>query len=634
MTAQGRLHFASPPSFEGGQTTYEVTVVATDEGALTGTFDVTVTVTDVEEEGAVTITPLRGWTDTQFSATLTDGDDPVSSETWQWARSTNRSSWTDISGETSSAYTATADDVSNYLRVSTEYTDGRGSGKTVEAVLTTRIADVADKPTTNETPDFADTSATPSIGQGTAPRRSIGAAVRATDEDRDDVLIYSLSGTDADSFDIDPRTGQLRTKAVLLHDPQGQNTYTVTVEVHDGFDGSYSPSTASDATIDVTITVTAAPTVVRPPPPRNGGGGGGGGAPANRPPEFSEGSTTGRSIPENTPAGVTIGGPLTATDRDRDDTLTYSLRGVDAAAFDIDPATGQLLTKAPLDHESLAAYSLIVAVHDGKSPTGSDSDRNDNFITVAIDVENADEPGSVALSSTEPQVDVALTAVLTDPDGGLARVAWRWERSADQTAWAAIDGAESDVYTPAIGDWGSYLRVTASYDDGHGRGKSAEALTAESVPGLAFPVAPSGGLERSVAENAGAGEAVGSPVTAMHPDGGALTYALSGPDAASFTIDERTGQIRVGAGTAMDYEADKNVYAVTVTAADSSGASAAVAVTISVTDVPLPGRANDYDADNNEAIDRDEAIAAVADYFRGVIGREQTIAIISLYFAG
>ena len=245
-----------------------------------------------------------------------------------------------------------------------------------------------------------------------------------------------------------------------------------------------------------------------------------------------------------------------------------------------------------------------------------------------------DEPGTVALSSYQLQIDIALTAVLTDPDGGLDRVAWLWERSTDQTAWTEIDGAESDVYTPVIGDLSSYLRVTASYDDGHGQEKSAEALTADPVPGPVFPDAPSGGLERSVAENADEGEAVGSPVTATLRDGGALTYTLSGPGEASFTIDERTGQIRVGAGTMLDYEADQNVYEVTVTAADSSGASAAVAVTISVTDVDLPGRGNDYDADNDETIDRDEAIATVADYFRGAITQDEALAIINLYFTG
>ena len=93
-----------------------------------------------------------------------------------------------------------------------------------------------------------------------------------------------------------------------------------------------------------------------------------------------------------------------------------------------------------------------------------------------------------------------------------------------------------------------------------------------------------GAIGRSVAENTGAGEAVGAPVMATDAEGDAVTCALGGADADLFTIDEDTGQIRVGAGTALDYEADKNIYEVVVTATDSSGASATVAVAIKVTE--------------------------------------------------
>ena len=68
------------------------------------------------------------------------------------------------------------------------------------------------------------------------------------------------------------------------------------------------------------------------------------------------------SVPENTPPGVNIGNPVSASDDDDDgednndiefgDTLTYSLSGTDAASFDIDASTGQLITKAPLDFET------------------------------------------------------------------------------------------------------------------------------------------------------------------------------------------------------------------------------------------------------------------------------------------
>ena len=63
------------------------------------------------------------------------------------------------------------------------------------------------------------------------------------------------------------------------------------------------------------------------------------------------------SVPENTPPGVNIGDPISATDDDETgtdamefgNTLTYKLGGDDAASFDIDASTGQLITKAPLD---------------------------------------------------------------------------------------------------------------------------------------------------------------------------------------------------------------------------------------------------------------------------------------------
>ena len=79
-------------------------------------------------------------------------------------------------------------------------------------------------------------------------------------------------------------------------------------------------------------------------------------------------------------------------------------------------------------------------------------------------------------------------------------------------------------------------------------------------------------VERTVAENAVSGAAVGAPITATTPGGEALVYTLGGTDAASFAVDPATGQIRVGVGTVLDYEGDRKVYQVTVAAEDPSGA--------------------------------------------------------------
>ena len=59
-----------------------------------------------------------------------------------------------------------------------------------------------------------------------------------------------------------------------------------------------------------------------------------------------------------------------------------------------------------------------------------------------------------------------------------------------------------------------------------------------------------------------------------------------------------------------------------------AGGAGAAAIII-VTDVGLGA----YDADNNEVIDRDEALAAVAAYLQGVISKEEALAVIKLYFA-
>ena len=146
ISDQGQLYFSTPPSFES-RTTYQVTVTATDDdetAALSGSLDVTVTVTDVEEEGIVVITPPRGWVDeqTRFSADLTDDDGDITRTTWQWARSPNGSSgWADIADTDSSSYTVTADDANQYLRASVSYEDSRGSNKTAAAALTTPVGD-------------------------------------------------------------------------------------------------------------------------------------------------------------------------------------------------------------------------------------------------------------------------------------------------------------------------------------------------------------------------------------------------------------------------------------------------------------------------------------------------------------
>ena len=79
-------------------------------------------------------------------------------------------------------------------------------------------------------------------------------------------------------------------------------------------------------------------------------------------------------------------------------------------------------------------------------------------------------------------MEVALTATLTDPDGGVTGTTWRWSSAstADGT-YTDITGAMSASYTPVAGDVGDYLKAKASYTDNHGADKSAEQVSDNAV---------------------------------------------------------------------------------------------------------------------------------------------------------
>ncbi len=216
----------------------------------------------------------------------------------------------------------------------------------------------------NYNPYFSEgSSTTRSISENTGTGAAIGGPVSATGVDEDDILTYSLSGTDAASFSIDSSTGQLRTAAAL--DYETKNTYAVTVIVSDEYGGA--------DTMDVTINITkVSETVVQQPSMQQ-----------NNLPVFSDGTSTTRSITENTGSGIAIGNPVSATDADTGNTLTYSLSGTDAASFSIVSTSGQLQTGAALDYETKSSYSVSVSVSDGN--VGSDS------ITVTINVIDVNE---------------------------------------------------------------------------------------------------------------------------------------------------------------------------------------------------------------------------------------------------
>ena len=150
-----------------------------------------------------------------------------------------------------------------------------------------------------------------------------------------------------------------------------------------------------------------------------------------------------------------------ATDPERDP-IQWT---VDSAAFTI--SDGVLRFRTPPDYEAASSYLVTVIASDGEFT---------DELPVTVSVTNEDEAGSLTLSSVQPQVDTALTATLTDPDG-LVSTAWVWERSQDnKRTWEPVKGTPAASYTPETDD---VRRVPAGHSDVHRRGRGRQARPAD-----------------------------------------------------------------------------------------------------------------------------------------------------------
>ena len=298
---------------------------------------------------------------------------------------------------------------------------------------------------------------------------------------------------------------------------------------------------------------------------------------ANNPPEFASATTT-RAVAENTPAGTYIADPVSAADADPNDTLTYSLSGLDASSFNIDDETGQLMTRVPLDYEVKRSFSVTVTASDG-------TDSAEIQVTVAVI--DMDEPPSapslprvMATSSSTTSLDVSWDEPLnTGPAITDYDIQYRVGSGGSFTEWPH-SGTDRTTTITALSEGTSYdVQVLAKNDEGIGPwSESGTGSTSINSP----PEFSSVRTTRSVDENTPAGTDIDDPVSATDDDpDDTLTYSLSGTDASSFNIDGTTGQLMTSA--ALDYEMRQS-YMVTVTASDGTD-TAEIQVTISVTDM-------------------------------------------------
>ena len=427
-------------------------------------------------------------------------------------------------------------------RATASYTDGHGPNKSAEAETTQAVGAGANRP-----PTFSGPSATKEVAENPTAVTNVGTPVTATDLDTGNTLAYSLDTTGATLFDIDSTSGQIKTKSGVTYDHETTPSYSVTVTANDSNGGTDTIAVTINVT-NVEEAGTVALSMTQPSvrtqltatltdpdggvtgeswqwaqadaqagpysdingetsanyTPDNGDvnkvlkakvsytddhgqnktaeavSDNAVQAGANRPPTFSSGTVT-RTVAENSGPDIDVGSPVTATDLDTGSTLIYTLKGTDHDSFHVLSDSGQIQTKQGVtyDYETKQTYSVTVKADDGNSGTATKA--------VTINVTDAEDAGTVTLSTSQPVARTQLTATLSDQDGPVTSTTWVWERMLDPDdltthPWATITiRATTDSYTPIDGDVNYYLRATATYTDSHEPNKTAAAVSANAV---------------------------------------------------------------------------------------------------------------------------------------------------------
>ena len=473
----------------------------------------------------------------------------------------------------------------NVYDLTVQVTDGKNAAGNADTAVDDSIDVTITVTDVNELPEFGSSDVEREVDENTPGGTNIGDPIVATDPESN-TLTYSLSGADSALFSAGVSTGQISvgTGTVLdfesPSDSGSDNVYDLTVKVSDGKDAAGNSDTSIDDSIIVTITV------------RN----------VNEPPEFDS-SGVELEVAENTATNTNIGDQIAATDPEGGD-VTYSLTGANADLFGIDASSGQVKTKVSLNYEAASTYTVAFTASDPQSNSASIA------LTITVTDVDTEAPGKPAKPSVVPNSGnghEALKVAWTAPENAGPAITgyvvqFRIDDSDDEWTQVTVVGNTVETTISRLESSTAYeAQVRADNDEGEGPWSESGTADTFAAPVENSPPEFDDGATTtlSVGENALPGSAVGGPITASDSDQqDMLVYSLSGSDAALFSVGVSTGQITVGAGTALDYEspADSdgdNDYNLTVQVTDGKTSEGnadtavddSVDVTIAVTDV-------------------------------------------------
>ena len=410
ITDTGVLAFASPPDYEsptdsGSDNVYEVIVEARDDDFNSGTLEITVTVTDVNEGPEITGQPSLAFTENQATdrvlATYSAADpEDTGAAITRWS----------VTGRDSGDFTIDESGELTFRNVP-DYERPDDSGRDNVYNLSVRASDGRNYGYLEVTVAVTDVNEAPAISASTKTaftyRENGTAAIytfKATDPERS-AIEWSLSGADDDDFAITD-TGVLAFASPPDYesptDSGSDNVYEVIVEARD--------DDFNSGTLEITVTVTD----------------------VNEGPEIT--GLQSLAFTENQATDRVLATYSAADPEDPSALITrWSLTGTDSGDFTIDE-NGQLTFRNVPDHEKPDdsgrdnVYNLSVRASDG---------RYYGYLEVTVTVEAVNEPpaiaGTTSFTYKENGTANLYTFRATDP-----------ERS--DITWS-LSGADADDFT-------------------------------------------------------------------------------------------------------------------------------------------------------------------------------------------
>ena len=568
-TTSGELSFISAPDYEApldqsDNNTYQLDITASD-GEHEASQSLSITITDVNEAPGFATASVDLSTeenDASFAYTAEAATDPDQNEQLSYQLSGTDETAFSFDANTRTLSFATAPDYenpadqdqANDYEVSIIASDGEYQST---QTISISVVDLND-----ESPLFTSPSSQ-AVDYTTVKIGDVVYTAQATDADSGDQVSYTLGGADASDFDLDSASGALVFNQLPSFEEflaSGGVTYQLTITGTDLSNNS--------GVLDLTINLVDD---------------------TGNPPEFSQASVS-IDVDENTAGSVYT---AQATDSDPGDTLTYSIAGIDADLFTIDPSSGELSFNSAPDYEQPAdsgannVYELSVAVTDSIGKQAQQS------LEITVNNLNDNQP-QFALTSNSFSVAENTTAVTTvaasDADGddftfALVTTADSNLFSLDSSSGALSFNSAPDFETPLDAGTDNTYELELNVFDGDYTTTQEITIAVTNIDEA--PSFTTATQSLSVSENTSGSIHTAS---ATDPEGATLTYSASGADASLFTLDSTSGDLAFKTSPnfeqALDSDAD-NTYQLDLTASDGTLTSSQ-ALSVTITDVNEP----------------------------------------------